>query len=210
MTQRRIYQDEFPYFVTFRTLDSQPLFEDEKMAELFRRELFVSAKIKHFDIFAYQIMPDHIHVLTQINVERTLESMRSGDSGDGDGEDIVSMRSGVGKNILSSKPERTFSNVREGEIHPISAKSTLSRVRTKTPKYNISDLMQSIKGNFSRKIHEGNIWQKRFYTKIVNTHKYLETVINYIENNPIKAELPKRYQQKPYQYFNWPKIHALF
>ncbi len=47
-----------------------------------------------------------------------------------------------------SKPERTFSNVRSG-----------GNVRST----NISDLLQSIKGNFSREIHQGNIWQKRFY-----------------------------------------------
>ena len=67
MTQRRIYQEEYPYFVTFRTLDSQPIFKDVKVAELFRHELFVSAKIKYFDIFAYQIMS--IQTVILIGVE---------------------------------------------------------------------------------------------------------------------------------------------
>lgn len=54
------------------------------------------------------------------------------------------------------------------------------------------------------------IFQKRFYTRIVHDRKYLETVIEYIKHNPIKAELPSKYHQHPYQYFNWDKINELF
>jgi len=68
--------------------------------------------------------------------------------------------------------------------------------------------MQSIKGNFSRKIHHGNIWQKRFNTRIINNNEYLATIIDYIENNPIKEHLPKKFQQIPYQYFDRRKTKA--
>ena len=68
--------------------------------------------------------------------------------------------------------------------------------------YNISDLIQSIKGNFSRKLHMGKIWQPRFYTRVVSTRKYLYTVIEYIKYNPVKAELPIKYSKEPYQYFS--------
>lgn len=63
MTQRRIYQYECPYFVTFRTREGFRLFEDDKMVGLLSREIFVSVNLKRFDILAYQIMPDHVHVL---------------------------------------------------------------------------------------------------------------------------------------------------
>ncbi len=55
----------------------------------------------------------------------------------------------------------------------------------------------------------GNIWQKRFYTRIVNTDHYFGTVIEYIRHNPIKAELPKRYQRTPYQYVDGKGIERL-
>jgi len=70
--------------------------------------------------------------------------------------------------------------------------------------------MQSIKGNFSRKIHNGNIWQRRFYHRIINTDEYLAAVIDYIKNNSIKENLPKKFQQRPYQYFDWSRVYALF
>jgi len=86
MTQRRIYQEEYPYFVTFRTWGDYPLFEDGKMAELLANEIVTSARIKRYDVLAWQIMPEHVHLLAYINFadrtlfrwDRTLESVRSG------------------------------------------------------------------------------------------------------------------------------------
>ncbi|MFA5106700.1 MAG: transposase [Patescibacteria group bacterium] len=184
MTQRRIYQDEFPYFVTFRTSGDNPFFEETKYAALLSSIIFQAGKLKGYDILSYQIMPDHVHLLVyKTETDRTLDlpaawlrqagSMRSAD---------------MGNNYTTER--------------------TLSRVRSRG--YTVSDLLQSIKGNFSRQIHHGNIWQKRFYTRIINTHKYLETAVQYIKHNPVKASLPKKYHRAPYQYFNWPLIKALF
>jgi len=83
MTQRRIYQEEYPYFVTFRTWGDYPLFEDGKMAELLANEIVTSARIKRYDVLAWQIMPEHAHVLVYscdrslIMPDRTLENVRS-------------------------------------------------------------------------------------------------------------------------------------
>jgi len=63
MTQRRIYQDEFPYFVTFRMKEGFRLFEEEKYAELLARIIFKTCKIKKYDCLAFQVMPDHVHIL---------------------------------------------------------------------------------------------------------------------------------------------------
>jgi REP element-mobilizing transposase RayT len=186
MTQRRIYQEEYPYFVTFRIRDNYPLFEDDKMAELLANEIIVSSYIKKYDILAYQIMPEHVHLLVYNNTDRRyLKNDRT----------LESVRSGTVNNGRSTSTERTFSKVRSDILKQ---------------QFTISDLMQSIKGNFSRKIHMGNIWQKRFYTRIVNNRRYLRTVIGYIKHNPIKAKLSNKYYNPPYRYFDWSKINGLF
>lgn len=172
MTQRRIYQDAYPYFVTFNTLGGEPWFEEEKYAKLLNQEMFVSASLKGFLILAFQIMPNHIHLLTG---KRTLESMRLEDN--------------------KSTTERTFSKVRS--------------LKTQNA-FTISDFMHSIKGNYSRKLHIGNIWQPRFHTRIVNTRKYLVTITEYIQNNPLKDSLPKQFTKPPCQYFDWERIRDLF
>ena len=179
MIQRRIYQNEFPYFVTFRTREGYPLFDKTEYAELLSQIMFNACALKRFDLLAYQIMLDHVHLLTQCNIkmDRTLERVRSGDV-----------------EWLFSPTERTFSNVR----------SSIKK------QHAISDLIQSIKGNFSRELHIGNIWQRRFYTRIVNNRKYLENIIYYLKQNPIKEKSPQKYGKPPYQYFDWPKINNLF
>lgn len=91
-------------------------------------------------------------------------------------------------------------------FHP---QSTLSSVRVKD-EYNISDLMQSIKGNFSRQVYIGNIWQSRFNSRIIDTVESLQNILEYIENNPINARLPNKYNKHPYMYFNWKLIQKLF
>lgn len=186
MTQRRIYQEEYPYFITFRTQDGFSLFEETKMARLLANEIFISAHIKRYDVLAFQIMPDHAHLLTHIinpdrmlfELDRTLESVRSEMMNDD----------------IPSPTDRTFSKVRSDKLKN---------------QFTISDLMQSIKGNFSRKIHMGNIWQKRFYARIVTTDEYLRTAVEYIINNPIKAALPRKYHDWPYQFIHWEKINEL-
>jgi len=183
MTQRRIYQEEYPYFVTTRTRDNFPLFENIEYAELIRGIILEAGAIKQFDILAFQIMPDHVHLLAmkKHQTDRMLENMHSAWDMD------------IGFSL-----ERTLSSVRSGVNHKAQPRKKIQ--------FTISDLMQSIKGNFSRVIHQGNIWQPRFYAHIVNTDKYLDTVIQYIICNPIKAKLPHKFHILPYQYINWKLI----
>jgi REP element-mobilizing transposase RayT len=172
MTQRRIYQEEFPYFVTLRTQDGYSLFEDEKMAGLLSEIIFNAGRLKQYDILAYQIMPDHVHVLIYNQYPRAQASL----------------------------PAIVYLN----DCAP--AEGCARR------DFNVSQLIHSIKSYYCDQIRDKYrinypIWQKRFYTRIVNNRRYLHAVIGYIKNNPIKAKLPNKYNKMPYQYFDWPKIH---
>ncbi len=70
MTQRRIYQDEYPYFVTIRTREAFELFAEMKYVELVVNIIFKTCKLKYFDVLAYQIMPDHAHILVYHQLPR--------------------------------------------------------------------------------------------------------------------------------------------
>jgi REP element-mobilizing transposase RayT len=181
VTQRRIHQDEYPYFVTFRTKKECLLFEETKYAKLLTDIIVNSGKLKLFDILAYQIMPDHIHLL-----------------------------------VNSSAPtERRTRDENKNPLPRVSAPAVFEVSAPAVESPTISNLIYTIKSYFLnqlRKYHDipYSIFQSRFYTRIVNNQRYLKTIILYIQNNPIKAELSDKYHQKPYQYFNWPKIHKLF
>lgn len=174
MTQRRIYQDEYPYFVTWRTREGNPYFDELKYALLLRKIIFKTCQIKRFDLLSYQIMPDHMHLLVYNHQAQPAVVARS-----------------------------------QKQALPIAA--TESRARG----YNISQFMYTVKSYTVKHLRDecglmDSIWQKRFNTRIINTHKYLETVIYYIQNNPEKTGLPIKYRKIPYRHFDWTKIRNLF
>ena len=175
MTQRRIYQNEFPYFVTFRTMERYPLFEKTRYVRLMARVIFKTAEMKHYDILAFQIMPDHVHILAYTKHPRAHPA--------------------VGALKSNNTSAGTAAHARRGN-------------------YTISDLIHGIKSYYCGEIRRQYginypIFQRRFYTRIVNTIEYMATIIEYIINNPIKENLPKKYHIFPYQYFHCRGIRHL-
>ncbi|MDD5342322.1 MAG: transposase [Patescibacteria group bacterium] len=189
MTQRRIYQDEYPYFVTFRTNEGLPFFEDIKYTRLLSRVIFKTCNIKCFDVISYQIMPDHIHLLVMKNTRA---------------QPAVVAR---GRTYMTAVVARQIKNVR----HKTTNAGTAARVRNGEREdggYNITDLLHGIKSYFINELRKKHdipytIWQRRFYTRIINNDEYFKAVLNYIKRNPIKGSLPSKYHKSPYQYFNW-------
>jgi len=181
MTQRRIYQWEYPYFITARTRDSYPLFEQIKYAKLLSNIIFFAGKIKGFDIFSYQIMLDHLHLLINKNTSAPTER-------------------------CAWEWENSYFHTNPEQV---------SAPANGVSRYNISQFMYTIKSYCVKELREKYnisypIWQKRFYVRIVNNPQYLQIVIEYIKQNPIKENLPPKYHQFPYQYFNWQLIMNLF
>ncbi|MFA5052250.1 MAG: transposase [Patescibacteria group bacterium] len=189
MTQRRIYQEEYPYFVTFRTKEGLRLFEDEKYAELMARVMLKTSDLKRYDVLAWQIMPDHVHVLVFNKRAASIKSTALM-------TDATAPAAGCGVgdfNIPRAQP---------------AVVARPSRIFT------IPDLMHGIKSYFCDQLRIDHgidfpFFQKRFYARIVNTDDYFRTVIEYIRHNPVKAELPKRYQTMPYQYFDRETIREI-
>ncbi|NQT06922.1 MAG: transposase [Candidatus Omnitrophica bacterium] len=70
-------------------------------------------------------------------------------------------------------------------------------------KYNISQIMKHIKGSFARTHNNltyksGPIWQNRFYDTILRDEQALMTRINYILQNPIRANIIREAEDYPY------------
>lgn len=74
-------------------------------------------------------------------------------------------------------------------------------------KYNISKIMNFIKGTFSRKYNKlinntGKILQKGFYDKIMRQEKDVLKSLEYIHYNPIKKDLVKKPEDYLYSSYN--------
>ncbi|HEX9917089.1 MAG TPA: transposase [candidate division Zixibacteria bacterium] len=68
-SQKRFYVENSVYFITTKTYDSFPYFDEEILCNLLIDSLKYSQKKKSFKIFGYKINPDHIHLLIQSNNE---------------------------------------------------------------------------------------------------------------------------------------------
>jgi putative transposase len=78
MTQRRIYQCAFPYFITFNVLNKERLFDDQKKAEALYEIILQAGELKCHKVYQFCIMPDHVHILckTTDSSHRRLENLR--------------------------------------------------------------------------------------------------------------------------------------
>ncbi|MFH1366385.1 MAG: hypothetical protein ABIH38_00145 [Patescibacteria group bacterium] len=251
MTQRRIYQNEFPYFITTNIRERFWFFDNKEYTLLFYKIVIKACKKKDFILYAFGILADHVHLLVKkrdiagrdtraVNsllnttripacfalrskagrsapalkgkdgcalekarcvedrVEHTLEKVRCESreeygfsSGTQCGPSLISQRglSHISQRGLSHIPQRGLSSPRG---------------------YTISDLMQSIKGNFSRQIHIGELWQSRYNFRIIGNKRRLYNTVQYIKYNYQKHGLPENYSRYPYLYLNYKLVHDLF
>ena len=75
--------------------------------------------------------------------------------------------------------------------------------------YDPSYIMQMIKGNFARKYNkiyktQGKVWQRRYYDKVVSEPVQIVNVLEYIHNNPVRANIvlsPEEYKFSSYNFY---------
>ncbi len=70
--RRRIYTDHTLHFVTFTVKDFVPVFSVESIALRLRGVLEFYEKNGTYRLHAYVIMPEHVHLLIERRVERTI------------------------------------------------------------------------------------------------------------------------------------------
>jgi len=184
LTQRRVYQTEYPYFITTVTVGRVCLFQAERAAELLAEIIHESCIMHQFILLAFCIIPDHVQIMVE-PTERINDGWRRAYSPQQErARRVISSQRALEKArcMGNNLQQRGLSSPRCGEQHTVSC------------------LMQSIKGTFSRAMHRGRIWQPRFYFRIVKSERQYENTFQYIRYNYQKHDLPERFGQKPYVY----------
>ena len=62
-SQKRQYQENKTYFITFNVNKRRPFFQEELFCDLFIEELRLVKKIKQFKLHAFAVNLDHVHLL---------------------------------------------------------------------------------------------------------------------------------------------------
>lgn len=197
MTQRAI-DGNFIYFVTANVQNRRWFFVAPVRAATLGRVIQTSCQIKNFELLAYCILPNHVHILVRklrpnerqkraVTTQRTLGSMRC---------------TGV-----SEAPVLTFRE--DGLVYLFPHRRLPSR-RSLEKRPTLSDLMHSIKSTYSQSLRHGKFWQHRFYFRILQDEDYLHHVVDYIRLNYTKMNLPELYSQTPYVLIDHDAINRPF
>jgi len=75
LTQRRKHQNYHPYLITTNVLKRAQLFDDIEYASALSKIIIVVCRKLDCELYAYCIMPDHIHLLLQTNAENTISKV---------------------------------------------------------------------------------------------------------------------------------------
>ena len=76
-------------------------------------------------------------------------------------------------------------------------------------RHNISRIMQAVLLSYSAKYrmkhnYIGYVWQGRFKSEVIDSDVYLKKCLEYIHNNPVRAQMVKRAQEYPWSsYFKY-------
>lgn len=157
------------YFITTVTYKRRRSFVRVEQAKTMGGIIINACRMKEFALFAYCIMPDHVHLLVQ-------------------------------KDSSSGAFEKA-------PLRDIKLKGGLSSPDRKI--YSLSDLMQSIKGNYSRCIHNGAFWQEGYDARIISTAERMNNTVYYLMYNHQKHGLPDAFGARPFLYHDLRAIRVL-
>lgn len=190
MRQPTTYEQQI-YFISTVTHKRLRFFVRIEYARKLGEIIVNACRMKSFVLFAYCILPDHMHLLVQkdsfFNTSGALEKAPFREGTD------------MGKASFRGMIDEDVRVVVPTHLQPGLSSPTRRA-------YSLSDLMQSIKGNFSWSMTRGKLWQEGYDARIIATPERLENTVQYVQYNYRKKNLPEAYGQRPFVYCDWQKI----
>ena len=176
MPQKRLYVDGAIYFATTRTFNHQKLFSQEVYGFVFLEVLdFCRRKLK-FELFAFAVMPDHVHLLIRPTDEYSIS-------------DIIHRIKGIFAYRYVKQQNHKGSVARSGESKSLIDKlegepSWFADIRPAPPAGEPSWFADKRK-----RIRINPVWQKSFYERIIRSDRQLFNTLEYIDHNAVKHQL---------------------
>jgi REP element-mobilizing transposase RayT len=179
MTQRRIYQNEFPYHLTNTIRNNQSFFSDINKTKVLHDNIFYYQRKLKFELLCFAIMPTHFHIIIKSNIFTISDIMQK-----------IKYQTAKQIKALPSKEDRLFPS-----------HSTAIRWKGEKPNITVPQHSRAVR-IFSPPRCPNSIWKPRFYHRIINTERYLSRAINYVTNNWSHHHLPSHFSQSPHTYLN--------
>ncbi len=174
------YSSESIYFITIKTNKKGNILgkiidgkmHPNKIGQV--AEEFINEISKHFNntkTHAYVIMPDHVHILLEINKQINNKPHHS-----------------VALQYLSLSYASRHGVMRQKQSIPVAPRYSVAKLDIKRPsKGSLSIMINQYKGAVKRYCNKNNLefkWQNKFFDRIIRDENELENTIIYIQNNP--------------------------
>ena len=188
--KERYYEQQKLYFSKFdNALDNYsrgPYWLKNKSVAEIIKEAFHYRDKKVYDLFAYTIMPNHIHFVIK---------------------PIVGQHAMLTEgNYKKEKNNTERLNRQLGKLSYNSNKKQNIGRKTPSP-YLLGDIMESLKGFTAFECNKilnrkGVFWQHENYDHVIRNQEELVRIIKYIMNNPVKAHLCEAPEDWRWNYYN--------
>jgi REP element-mobilizing transposase RayT len=174
-SQKRIYLNNYGYFVTTIAYKRFPYFRENIFCKLFTEELLLSQKLKTFELYGYIIMPDHIHLLIRPNGEYNISKIMQ---------------------FIKRHFSRDVNSVITGEGDTRECRPRGGKYEFLREKIGIHDsTVEKCRKKFIKKYGRNQIqfppfkWQKSFRDHVIRNERDLHNHLVYMQNNQQKYNL---------------------
>ena len=187
MPLKRIYVDGAIYFVTSRTYNHKRIFINDAVCRLFLEVLdYCHNKLK-FRLYAYNVLPTHVHALILPNSRNTISDVKRHIKGR-----FANHYKRLIFNDRSLAEDKFFCYGGKYARSPVSENHKGSITAT-APVGEEFILASEI---------SGPIWQKSFYDRIIRSDEHLHETTQYINHNAVKHQIVDDPIKWPYSSFH--------
>ena len=214
-SQKRFYDEMSTYFITTNTKDGSSYFKEDIFCELFVENLRLCKKLKDFEIYAFVIIPAHVHLLIypyeKYNISKIMQSLKRHfsrdmkylfvpervDSPHPEGEIRESRLQGVGVEHRQQTVGDVENRLKGGEYEQY--KEVIQEHQEKVKKLKQKYIQ---KYGHNQDIFPPFKWQKSFHDHVIRGDKDFQYHYEYIINNPEKHGLVKNFEDYRWQSLN--------
>jgi len=190
MALKTINIQNHAYFVTSKVIYGIEIFRYQMPCQIMMDNLrFYEQRFK-FDLFGYVIMPNHIHLIIWPRAKHTISDILRNLKEYSAKQIIAEIKNN--RETLAPRPELGKNNTRAG-LGSCSSQEGLNRNQI---------LVKFQKAARNIKKQKYKLWQSRNWIENIYSQRFLQQKLDYIHNNPVRAELVKNPADYPYSSFN--------
>ncbi len=176
----------------------------ESIAQIVKEALhFRDGKV--YDLFAYTIMPNHIHIVIKpiLNQYSRLGEENDRETNYDDIERVNVRGRDFEQTVYDQHEKIKGSSI--GQPRRLSNDKNVGR--KKPSSYILGDIMESLKGYTAFECNKilkrkGPFWQHESYDHVIRNREELVKIVHYILNNPVKARLCENPEDWKWNYYN--------